>query len=111
MVRNVHVLRRSNLPNLETGGVVRCSFEKLTDHWNILTNRIHGSFSSRSTIPIWEILCFVCLSPTKVSPLGANVVILCLFGRPRVWATATLKNISVFILVWHVLCRACWFKA
>ena len=27
----------------------------------ILTNRIHGNFSSRSTIRIWEILCFVCL--------------------------------------------------
>ena len=63
---------------------------------------IHGSFSSRSTIRIWVILCFVYLTPTQVSSVGANVGILCLSDRPRMRATATLNNISVFILVWHV---------
>ena len=79
--------------------VVGCSFEMKTDYWNILTNRIHDSFSSRSTIRIWEILCFVCLTPTQASSMGTNVVILCLSDRPGMWATATLNNISVFILV------------
>ena len=34
-----------------------CSFQMQTDYWNILTNRIHDSFSSQSTTSIWEILC------------------------------------------------------
>ena len=45
-----------NFPNFEAGGVVKMY---LPNYWNILTNRIHGSFSSRSTIRVWEILSYV----------------------------------------------------
>ena len=38
---------------------VRMYLPNVDDYWNIMTNRIHGSFSSRSTIRIWEILCSV----------------------------------------------------
>ena len=47
-----------NYAGLETGEVVDCSFEMWINQWNILTNRMHDSFSSRSTIPVrvWEII-------------------------------------------------------
>ena len=64
-----------------------------------MTNRIHGSFSSRSTvIRIWEILCFVCLTlPTLVQFTGNHYDVLVLSVVPRgVFSNAIILYRSLY---------------
>ena len=64
-----------------------------------MTNRINGSFSSRSTRRVWEILGYVWLShPLSSSVFGLKVFSI-LTVVPRRGLQQCYNNISAFILV------------
>ena len=69
------------------------------DYWDSLTNRIHDSFSNRSTMRVWEILLmFDQVTPSSSSVYGLKVFSI-LTVVPRRGLQQCYSNISVFILV------------
>ena len=48
-----------SVPTTARQTLFRVTYLMYMDYWESLTNRIHGSFSSRSTMRVWEILSYV----------------------------------------------------